>query len=291
MFYIRVRSGSKSGGNRMIVAIDVYRLLKDDMLFLNHYNRVLDSRRVNYLALNFNVDNCQMLTVADIRKGAPTIVDGQHRFQALKTMYENNRIHPGDMQICLEIFTCVTSVEYNDLLKAVNDRLHFDSSTIDTNRVPEIIRLLNMKYNYHGRELIQEPGKTIARPLLGSVKFQTELMSRKKYIDSFSAVVIVDLIVKINDFLLTLPTEKWSISTVNAINLIRKAQEMKCALGVDIKLSWLSLLDHDPESWPEVWSKKFELSNSIKKSHSKKSKNIEVKETPKMETEGTTQPE
>jgi hypothetical protein len=197
-----------------------------------------------------------MLTIARMDNDKYQVLDGQHRFLALKKLYENDKVVFGQYDICLEIFSCKTSSEFDRLLLAVNDRMNFDAKTIDVNRIPLILDGINKVYKYNGRDLIQDGGKAVARPLINATKFGTELMSTKKYTDGTVAGILVNIICRINRFLFALDESRWSLTKVTGTTIMGKARAMGAVLGVDPKLRWMCLIDQPEYKWSEIWSAK-----------------------------------
>lgn len=252
--------------SRYISIYKVTKLVNDLEVLYSSKNRLQDESHVNRLADNFKIEFCQPLTVLARNvdgKVQFTILDGQHRFSALRKIYSDKN-HPLNSEIdkwevALDIHQPKESstVNFTDLLKAFNEKRDFKAEQINTAKFDEVIRLVNKELRFKNSSLPLIKPRTHA-PHISEEKF-TNMLHTSSYFNNpqVSAKQVAEKIILINEFLIKhmnpRTKEFWHSKSASRIPAcLGKCYESRVALGINSDLSWSPLLDLDPISWTKI---------------------------------------
>lgn len=101
---------------------------------------------------------------------------------------------------------------------------------------------------------------TISYIKINEEQFKNSIFQTKTFEDfNKTPKQIVDILILINNFLINLNDKSKlspdrDISKKSYIREYQKAKDMKLFLGLDQKLKWTLLIDHDEDNWNNMWN-------------------------------------
>ena len=251
-------------GNRIIYKClikYIVEAIKADEIIYSENNRMIDLERLKTFT-NFESTKCDPIILGEY-KGTDSkyqIIDGQHRLTFLKNIdlldpYVKNRIL--NEYIPLDVRICKDDNDFKSYIDSTNNRKNFSSDQLRANKYPLLRELLNKEF--------KNALFTISYIKINEDTFKSELF-KTQYFENFNNTVemLFDKITKINKFFKNLE-DKSKLSTdknmtkKSHVDKRVKAEKENLFLGLDVKLKWISLLDHDESLWHDTWISFFSI--------------------------------
>jgi hypothetical protein len=166
------------------------------------------------------------------------LIDGQHRQQVIKNVYQVNKKDFEVLIVEKDVEDESQAIDYFNQLNNVKPQFEYDSKLI----VNKYIAALEKKFNTNKKNLLIRPeGKTTKRPFLSSSLLRSVLETHAKQLKS-SKEILQEFVTKV---------EAWNTKKINEFelqslyanskekSLLEATIEKKFALAYDPKLSWI----------------------------------------------------
>lgn len=261
---------SYNNGTRLIYKCLIKYLveaLNNDEILFSENNRIVENSRLETF-LDFDSNKCDPIILAErIDKNSKyEIIDGQHRMSFLKNLHVMMGTKKHDIMndyIPVDVRICYDENDFKKYIDSTNNRKNFSSDQLRIFKYPVLIDFLNKEFKYN---LFTASYIKVNEEELKIQLFKT------KFFEDFNNTpeVIFEKIMKINTFFKNIP-EKNKLSLDKDMTKKSHVKErdmsekLNMFIGLDKKLSWISLLDYEECQWDGVWDELYQNRRKIKK--------------------------